>query len=234
MIIKECVLDVMENLLFVSTEFGAEYHAYGFIGNTALPYALGLVEVNYKQFAVPMHREHFGKLAVQGIYVTPATFVGDVAFKLERFNCMPDRYDLTWDPAQTQGGRTVNYPDEGWWKMIRRGNKGVFYILSEKDDVIIPAYARIGKLMSKCKITTAIVPFTKQKGRVEAGIILRAEDIPSAIELIEYEKMPVQHGMYLRNCTFEGPHVSIRSTLLRTVNIPAGCGFYTATGEEAG
>lgn len=218
--------------MFVSTEFGGEYHAYGFIGNTALPYALGLVPVDYEQHKKPMHRVHFSELTKNGIYVTPVTFIGNVQFKVERFNCIPESYELTWkDDPSKKGGRTDNYPDEGVFKMIARGNVGVFYIISEKP-VAVPTYIRVGKFMSKCKIDARSVSPSTGNGKARAGIILRAEDIPPSIMLTEYEKMPVQHGMYLRNCMFNGPRVSIKPGIsgIGEVNIPVNSAFYAALG----
>ena len=231
MIVKECIVDVLEDVLFVSTEFGNEYHSYGFIGNTAIPYAIGFVPVNYKQFTKPMHRDHFRDLVNRGIYITPLTFAGNVAFKIERFNCMPDQYNLTWkeDPSAL-GGRTVNYPDEGWFKFIRRGNRGSFFTISQHDDVPVPTYIRVGKFMSKCKITSTNIDHPVETGVANANIILRAEDMPSDVSIIEHEKMPVQHGMYLKNCIFKGRHVALRSKLLGAVNIPVNSSFYAALG----
>ncbi len=91
-IITECKLMTMENVMFVSTEFGNEYHCYGFIANTALPYAIGLCPSPYEQFKKPMHREHFEILREREIYITPLTFIEEPAYKMERFNCIPEGY----------------------------------------------------------------------------------------------------------------------------------------------
>lgn len=231
MTITECKLTVMENLMFVSSEFGNEYHACGFIGNTAIPYALGFCPVTYVQFKTPQHRIHFTEISRRGIYITPVTFDGNVAFKVERFNCTPDAYDLTWkdDPSE-KGGRTENYPDEGTFKMIARGNVGVFYIVSN-EPVPVPAYIRVGKFMSKCKIETRLIRDVEEKrtGDHEAGIILRAEDIDPSVEILSYEKVPIQHGMYIRNARFRGKAWRLHSTVLgKDVCIPDGTAFYKA------
>ena len=230
--IYECLLSLKEDLMFVSTEIGNEYHAYGLIGNTALPYALNLIPVHYRSFNRPMHREHFETLNNQGIYITPATFIGNIAYKMERFNCMPDRYDLSWkDDPSKKGGRKDNYPDEGWWKMIARGSKAVFYLIAESD-VILPQYIRVGKFMSKCIVDIEAVSYSQKEDLFSTNIILRAEDIHPTIELLQYEKIPIQNGMYLRNVQFKGKGYEIQSQFFKNVNIPYQSAFYIALGGK--
>jgi CRISPR-associated protein Csc1 len=230
MIITECKITLMENVLFVSTEFGNEYHAYGLIGNTALPYALGLCPSPYLQFKKPMHRDHFKVLREEGIYITPVTFKEPVEFKMERFNCIPESYEHAWNEPDKHGKvdnrRRENYPDEGIFKMIARGNTGTFYIISS-EPVEVPSYIRVGKFMSKCKIDATTVKAEKKDGIIDAGITLRAEDIDPALKILEFQKIPVQHGMYLRNVRFEGPALSFTSPATGgDVNIPGGTCFY--------
>jgi len=227
MIIQECVMELKEDVMYVSSELGNEYHAYGLIGNTALPYALGLIDVHYTSFKNPMHATHFRDLVTRDIYVTPATFIDDVTFKIERFNCIPDRYNITWGSDK---GRSENYPDEGWFKMIARGNVAVFHVLSP-NGVDIPRYVRIGKFMSKCKITEQRVNFTERDGSFTSDIILRAEDILPSIVLKRFEKIPIQHGMYLRSCEFNGRAIVITSNVMKRAIIPHGTGFYKAVNQ---
>lgn len=226
--VYECLLELKEDVMFVSTEIGNEYHAYGLIGNTALPYALSLIKVHYKSFVRPMHQDHFKILNKNEIYITPGTFLGDIAFKMERFNCMPDRYNLTWHGGDRKsGGRRDNYPDEGWFKMIRRNNKAIFYILS-KIELELPQYIRIGKFMSKCGVTSKKISYSVKSGDFTTDLLLRAEDIPPSIELTNFEKIPIQNGMYLRNCEFSGEAIELKSDYFRNALIPNLSTFYCA------
>lgn len=237
--ITECKITTMENVMFVSTEFGNEYHVYGFIANTALPYALNLCPVTYEQFKKPMHRDHFKQLRDNGIYITPLTFIDKPSYKMERFNAIPEGYAHQWNEPDKNGHvdnrRKENFPDEGVFKMLARGNIGVFYIISEKP-VDVPTYIRVGKFMSKCKVETRMLEHheTPETSFNDAGIILRAEDIDPSTQILEYEKIPIQHGMYLRNVRFHGKAIAFESPLLeRTVSIPFGTRFY-AVEEMAG
>lgn len=237
MIVYECLLEIMENLQYASTEIGKKYITLGLIGNTALPYALNLVQVNYNRLDKPMHREHFKQLNEMGIYITPATFLGIVDFKQERFNCQPDRYNLTWksNNPEKSGARGDGYPDEGYWQMLCRGNKATFYIISQNDDECnIPTYVRLGKFNSKCKITAQIVEFDSKSGTHQTDLLLRAEDLVPSLEILQYDKIPIQHGMYLQNVTFRGKGYLVKSNCWDKDSypiLPADMSFYNALQE---
>ncbi len=249
----------MENVFFASSQFGNEYHTLGLIGNTALPYALHLAPESYLGFEKPHHRPHLKALREAGIYISPATFLGAVRFKVERFNCQPDAYQLFWRPikkgksktiqvgdegeegdeegsdggpeksgAKAKGGRSTNYPDEGWFKMIARGNTAAFYMTSEKP-LEVPSYIRIGKFMSKCKVSQAEVKGQIMSGtRVRTSLIMRAEDIPASVEIFQFNKIKIQHGTYLANCEFKGDVLQIISSLVRDAYLPSQSAFYAA------
>lgn len=234
MIIYECLIEVLENLQYTSTEVGKKYITLGLIGNTALPYALNLIPVHYTSFKKPMHGEHFAGLRERGIYLTPATFLETINFKTERFNCQPDRYNLTWKPKSKEksGARGDQYPDEGNWVMIKRGNKAVFYLISETEEVTLPSYIRLGKFNSKCKLTSTQVSFKTQEGSLQTDLLLRAEDLDPSLEILQYEKIPIQHGMYLRNVLFQGKGYLLKSNYWGKDMfplLPVGMAFYKAS-----
>jgi CRISPR-associated protein Csc1 len=138
---------------------------------------------------------------------------------------MPENYQLSWTDSKGQGRKSI-YPDEGWWKMIRKGNVAVFYILSE-NEVEIPQYIRLGKFMSKCKINYhQIEASQKDKGRYLTDLILRAEDIPDTVTLSSYEKLPVPNSIYLKDTAFRGNAWELHTELFQKPFIPMGCKFY--------
>lgn len=218
--IYECRLEAMERIFFASSEFGKEYKTTGFIGNTALPYALDLVPVHHIHFDKPQHTKHFRTLVKEGIYVTPATFY-DISFVLDRFNSISEKDGVSVMPNDR------NRPNEGTFKLINRGSKGIFYILCEKE-LNLNRYIRLGKFMSKCKITQQEVSFSNNTGKFKSSLILRAEDIPNNIVISNYEKTNVQHGTYLSNLVMEGAFYDIASNYFSNAKIPSGIEFYAA------
>lgn len=251
MFVYECQIETMENLLFVSSQFGNEYHTFGLIGNTALPYALHLVPESYVGYLKARHREHFKELTKNAIYITPATFIGNIKYKVERFNCLPDSYQILWRPikkgessdesddeeedeeketkkeTKQKGGRGTNHPDEGWFKVISRGNIAIFYIMCLKA-LELPQYIRVGKWLSKCKLSMKEMKNRIETCRSVTPLILRAEDIPKEIDIYKCNQIPIQHGMYLQNCELEGELVHLQSEILGDVYIPAKSAFYVA------
>jgi CRISPR-associated protein Csc1 len=227
----ECNMILMEDVMFTSTEYGSEYKAYGLIGNTALPYALDFVPVHHRGFKDPQYHQHFAKLNDEGIFITPATFLNMIEFKLERYNCIPENYQLSWSDDKGKGRKSI-YPDEGWWKMIRKGNTAVFYIFSEKK-VKIPQYIRLGKFMSKCMIKSKEIEISEKKtSEYMTDLILRAEDIPNHITLSSFEKLPVPNSIYLKDTTFYGNAWELHTDLFRNPFIPKGCKFYVSEVES--
>ncbi|MFW6130324.1 MAG: type I-D CRISPR-associated protein Cas5/Csc1 [Atribacterota bacterium] len=225
--IYEYKIELMEDLMFVSTEYGNEYKAYGFIGNTALPYALGLIPVHHKVFKKPQYLNHFSKLNERGIFLTPVTFLGNIEYKLERFNCMPETHHLTWSDDSGKG-RTKIYPDEGWWRMISKGNRGIFYVLTKKK-LNLPKYIRVGKFMSKCKIEGKEVNFSYLNDSEHyTNLILRAEDISPKIRLKSFIRMDVPNSCYLKDIIFQGKGIEIKSNYIKDPILPLECKYNTA------
>lgn len=225
--ITEVKMEIMEDIFFSSSEFGNEYHSYGLIGNTALPYAFKLVESPYLKYKKPHHREDFKQLSDMGIYITPATFPFPVDFKLDRFNARPESYDMIWKDGTDEGTkqRKYTYPEEGWVKLIRKGNIAYCYILSEKN-VSIPQYVRIGKFMSKIKITTSNIDFEHVKNEWTSDIVLRAEDIDPSINILQYDKIVIQHGTYLKNIVANGNGIKLHTKIFENAIIPENTKFY--------
>lgn len=223
----QCTLELMEDTMFVSSEYGNEYHCHGLIGNSAIPYALGLVPSPYKKYTIPMHTVHFKQLAANGVYVTPASPIGVVDFKLDRFNSRPDQYNLSWGNAK---GRKENYPDEGWFKLLHRGNQFIFYVIATHP-VHIPQYIRLGKFMSKAKLTVYEIPNSERTEVTNTTVImneyLRAEDIPPTVFITQYDKTPMQHGTYLSKIVMTGDFHQLPGQDT-PYYIPKGTAFYAA------
>jgi CRISPR-associated protein Csc1 len=177
----------------------------------------------------------------RGIYITPATFLRTIDFKQDRFNCQPDRYNLTWKPDKedASGPRGDGYPDEGHWQMICRNNIAVFYVISyEDEEIALPTYIRLGKFNSKCKITYHQAEYDSKNDADQihqTDLLLRAEDLPVDMQILQYDRIPIQHGTYLQNVTFTAPAHMIRSRYWKKNSypiIPDGMTFYAAATKE--
>jgi len=239
--IYECQFETLERLFFASSEFGKEYKTKGIIGNTALPYAMSLIDVSYKQKQKPQHKKDFDILNKKGIYITPVTFY-DINFVLDRFNSIVEGNDKyitinakgkemiheKKDPADVMPNDR-NYPNEGTFKLIGRGSKGIFYVLSN-NEIDLPQYIRVGKFMSKCKIITKKIEFVKKKDVMcRIDIILRSEDIDPLYSIYEYTKILIQNGTYIQNTLIKGDFYHIKSKYFMKVNLPMNSKFYIAT-----
>ena len=228
--IQEVKIKLMENVFYCSSELGNEFRTYGLIGNTALPYALHLSPSPYKKFKTPQYKKHFQELREKGIYITPVTFKDPIDFKTSRFNSIPERYNHAWNftrtgKAKNDKRRKENFPDEGWFKLLRKGNIGFFYIISP-NGIDVPDYIRIGKFMSKCKLQSKEKKSKEVKGKLKTDIYLRAEDIDPEIKITQYSKKVIQHGCYLKNMNWMGKGHKVNTSVFRSVVIPKNTAFY--------
>lgn len=229
MIIYECVLHLMENVYFCSRQLDNEYQTFGFISNTALPYALKLVRLHDVQLDLPNHKQDFEILNDNYIYITPATFPDPIKFSLNRSNSIPERSDLIWNIDSDSQARQENYPDEGWIKEIDRDQKAIFYIISYNDKSIkIPTYIRLGKYHSKCKIEYKKVDFEIINGLIHSDLYLRCEDIDPKVKIIHPKLFPIQHSTFLYQLNFIGDGVKIKTDYFKDSIIPCNSKFYIA------
>lgn len=179
-----------EHTFFSSREIGPFFQTEPLIGNYALAYALGLAQSPYR-VAVDettgkqpvSYKRDLGPLNERGIYVVPATVVGEPKFALTQFNGQTDTYwsafaqnaivsrrdherlkyvDKRWqqfDPTtgiwkKSPQAKPVNFPQHGRIKMLALGNRAVGYVISHTPlAVALPSYIRLGKFMSKAAVT---------------------------------------------------------------------------------
>jgi CRISPR-associated protein Csc1 len=183
-------LFLWEHTFFSSREIDAFFHTEPLIGNYALAYALGLAQSPYhvgvdtKSGKQPVsYKRDLSPLNDRGIYVTPATIVGEPKFALTQFNAQTDTYwsafsqnsivsrrdherlkfnGQNWqqfDPVENRWKKSpqakpVNFPQHGRIKMLALGNRAVGYIISQKPlENTLPVYIRLGKFMSKAAVT---------------------------------------------------------------------------------
>jgi CRISPR-associated protein Csc1 len=178
-----------EHTFFSSREISAFFQTEPLIGNYALTYALGLASSPYRVKAdeksgkqTVSYKHDLNPLNERGIYVTPATILGEAKFALTQFNAQTDAYwsafaqnsivtrqdhesirfngqnwqqldPITGEWRKSPRSKPVNYPQHGRIKMLALGNLAVSYVISREPlDAFLPRYIRLGKFMSKAEV----------------------------------------------------------------------------------
>lgn len=167
MFIYKCSLTILENTFFSSREINNFYQTEPLIGNYALAYALGFAKSPYHNKGEVRYYQDLSELNNKQIYITPAKFIGKVKFSMSQFNSISDSYWSRMDnnavaTDKSKGDKKAdpaNYPQIGFIKMLSIGNKAIFFVISDKE-VEIPKYIRLGKFMSKAKISFEKVKFS--------------------------------------------------------------------------
>lgn len=170
--IYRCTLELHDSLYFATREIGRLYETEPVIHNYALCYALGLVDnerhgttvsddYTYRYFCpeqVPMYKAHLTPLNQQGIYVTPARAVHHTAV-LNTWKYADNRYHVEMKKTQK------NIPSFGRTKEIAPESEFECFIIS-KQTLILPRWIRLGKWMSKAKVSLKELPkYQKNSGK---------------------------------------------------------------------
>jgi len=244
--IYRCTLTLMEPTFFSSREVSAIYFTEPLIGNIALAYAFGFCQSPYFNDGTIHYKEHLGALNAQGVYVTPATIVGEPRFTLAQFNAQPDAY---WSAmgagalvTRPDGGRVEN-KGKAWWihqadgrrkkvgaetrpqfgriRFLAIGNRATAYVLS-RDAVDIPSYIRLGKFMSKARVETQTVAFEEvSEEKVSVPFLLSLGDLPPKMEPRVFDLVNVPPAPLVRNARLSGRFYR----LPKSVMLPAGMRF---------
>lgn len=236
MIIYKLELSLMEKVFFASKEISNFFITEPVIGNYALAYAFGFVNAPYHvdsiKSEVPNYLEDLGTLNEKGLYVTPATPLDEPALELERFNAMSDSYwykmsnnvvaaDLEYKITDKRT-RAANFPQEGRFRLLSRGNRFVCFLVSNRE-MDIPSYIRLGKFNSKAKVdvkATYTDPRVTQKGEATIEIYLNPLDLPSEYSLKLYDLFNLPPVPLIRNALIDGSFYHLDGLFL-----PAGLRF---------
>lgn len=228
----------LEPVFFASRELSDTYYTEGVIGNYALTYALGLVNSPYRlqgqATGRPTYKEDLQPLA-KDCYILPASPIGRVTFRFERFNALSDAYwyamtnnrvatareDL---PLQRQGKkpnsfRPSNFPQTGRLRMIERGNKFQTLVFGNHQ---LPDYIRVGKFMSKVKMNVLQeLPITLLPiGEYQSQHYLNAADLPQQIQTLAFDIISIPPVPIIKNLRFRGTAWQIGEMI-----VPAGLQF---------
>jgi CRISPR-associated protein Csc1 len=228
-------LNCLEPVFFASRELSDTYCTEGLLGNYALTYALGWVNSPYRlqgqATGRPTYKEDFQKIA-QSCYILPASPIGRITFRFERFNALSDAYWYTMTnnrvataredlPLQRQGTkpssfRASNFPQTGRLRMIERGNKFQTLVFGNQQ---LPDYIRVGKFASKVKENVLKeFPITLlPEGEYKSQFYLNVADLPTQIEVFAFDLLSIPPAPILKNLHFRGAAWQIGEMI-----VPAG------------
>jgi CRISPR-associated protein Csc1 len=244
-IVYRCTLELLESTFFSSREIGSLYQTDALIGHIALCYALGLAPSRYESRGFH-YREDLDALNRRGVYVTPATIRGEARFTLGHFNAQPDGYwsamgnnalisvpDGGWPTKEgnnwyihTPGGeRPKKYPVEnrpqyGRIRALAIGNRADFYVVAA-EPLELPAYVRLGKWMSKSRVSAAPVTVTGEANGGAVPFLLAPADLAPETELIAFDMLAVGPTPLIRNAQLRGPCLRLEGGAL----LPRGMHF---------
>lgn len=236
MYIYRCKFELMENLFFASREVSNFFQTEPVIGNYALAYALGLCHSSYRNDGEITYAADLEPLNEAGIYVTPGTLTEKARFTVVQFNAISDSYwfqmeqnaisvkrERIFNPRLK--ARAANFPQIGRLKLLSLGNRGVFYLISQ-GKFRIPRYIRLGKFMSKAKISAREQPYREiHRETAVHPNYLNPNDLPSEMRIGMFDLLNIRPTPLIRNAQLSGNFCQLgdeSQTLL-----PAGMRFYT-------
>ncbi|MDE0685648.1 MAG: type I-D CRISPR-associated protein Cas5/Csc1 [Candidatus Poribacteria bacterium] len=231
-----CEFELMENLFFASREVNNFFQTEPVIGNYALAYALGLCRANYHNEGEITYAMDLEQLNEVSIYVTPGTLTQEARFKVVQFNALSDSY---WFQMEQNAisvnrqrifnprlkARATNFPQIGRLKMLSIGNKGVFYLTS-RDEFRVPRYIRLGKFMSKAKISARKQDYHENHAEnVSYPHYLNPNDLPPEIQIGMFDMLNIRPTPLIRQVQLSGDFYELADE--SKTKLPAGMRFYT-------
>ena len=166
----------------------------------------------------------------------PGTLTEKARFTVTRFNALSDSYwyqmeqnaisvnrERIFNPRLK--ARATNFPQIGRLKLLSIGNKGVFYLTS-RNDFRVPRYIRLGKFMSKAKISAYQQNYREIHAQdVPYRDYLNPNDLPPETQIGMFDLLNIRPTPLIRQVQLSGDFYELADgdkTLL-----PAGMQFYT-------
>ena len=234
--IYSCEFELMENLFFASREVNNFFQTEPVIGNYALAYALGLCHAGYHNDGEITYASDLESLNSEEIYVTPGTLKKKARFTVHQFNALSDSY---WFQMEQNAisvnrqrilnaklrARPTNFPQIGRIKMLSIGNRGVFYLTSRKE-FQVPRYIRLGKFMSKAKISARKQSYREAYAEnADYPYYLNPNDLPSEIQIGMFDMLNIRPTPLIRQVQLSGNFYQLAGGT--GIHLPAGMKFYT-------
>lgn len=244
--IYRCRITLLESTFFSSREVSNTYYTEPFLGNYALAYAFGFVQAPYENQGEIHYANHLGELNERGLYVTPGTIQGAPQFTFSQFNAQTDTYWYAMgagvivaapdDGYVTGGGKTwrvsrggsrpkkipsENRPQHGRIRALAIGNTAVAYVLSE-DGLTIPRYIRLGKFMSKARVTVVEeAADVVEENNISIDLLLNPVDLPGNYTLSVFDLLSVPPTPLVQNVVLSGQFYALSGS----VYLPVGMRF---------
>ena len=228
--IYRCEFQLMENLFFASREVDSFFQTEAVIGNYALAYGLGLCQASYHNEGEITYAEDLERLNEADIYVTPGTLTEEPQFTVVQFNALSDSY---WYQMERNAvsvnprskATATNFPQIGRLKLLSIGNKGVFYLTS-RDEFKVPRYIRLGKFMSKAKISAYKQHYRETHAEsVPYRNYLNPNDLPSDMQIGMFDMLNIRPTPLIRHVQLSGRFYQLADD--DKTQLPAGMRFYT-------
>ena len=228
--IYRCEFELMENLFFASREIGNFFQTEAVIGNYALAYALNLCCAGYHNDGKITYAEDLKRLNEAGIYITPGTLTEEPQFTVVQFNALSDSY---WYQMEQNAisvnprlrARATNFPQIGRFKLLSIGNKGVFYLTS-RGEFGVPRYIRLGKFMSKAKISAYKQDYRENRAEnVPYRDYLNPNDLPPETQIGMFDMLNIRPTPLIRHVQLSGNFYQLADD--DKTQLPAGMRFYT-------
>jgi CRISPR-associated protein Csc1 len=231
--IYRCELELHDSLYFATREIGRLYETEPIIHNYALCYALGLVdskiysttvveEHSYRYFCpeqVPKYEEHLTPLNQQEIYVTPARAISHSAI-LNTWKYANNNYHVEMEKTQK------NIPSFGRAKEIAAESKFEFFVISQKDiKDLLPKWIRLGKWMSKARIT--VYELLKPKIKTDLFTFthpLNPLDVMFTNQVISYDVVNMPPVSLIQNVQMRGQYYYFDD--VKDVKIPVRMAYH--------
>ncbi|OIO94572.1 MAG: type I-D CRISPR-associated protein Cas5/Csc1 [Anaerolineae bacterium CG2_30_64_16] len=228
--IYRCEITLWEPTFFASREISAFYQTEPLIGNYALAYALGLCAAPYHSDTTVRYKADLLPLNQRGVYVTPATILGEPKFTLSQFNAQTDAYwyafannaivtrpddrrarkdGTNWyivDPVTGSQQKVTanNFPQHGRIKMLALGNRAVCYVIA-REPLPLPRYIRLGKWMSKASVeVTHATSRPEQRPGETVSVFLNPADLPDPKALGTFDLVSIHPVPLIRHARLAG------------------------------
>ena len=228
--IYRCEFELMENLFFASREVDNFFQTEAVIGNYALAYALNLCCAGYHNDGDITYAEDLKRLNETDIYITPGTLTEEPQFTVVQFNALSDSYwyqmeqnAISVNPRLREGA--TNFPQIGRFKLLSIGNKGVFYLTS-RGEFRVPRYIRLGKFMSKAKISAYKQDYRENRAEnVPYRDYLNPNDLPPETQIGMFDMLNIRPTPLIRHVQLSGGFYQLSDN--DKTQLPSGMRFYT-------
>lgn len=217
--VLQCDLELHDSLYFASREIGRLYETERVIHNYALCYALGLVSSPYFiRQQTPNYRQDLAALNERGIYVTPARPLA-VDFMLNTWKYASNHYHVKMEKAQT------NTPGFGRVKELAVESRFRFYVISRGEDYQPRRWIRLGKWMSKARLSCERIAVQIKTGEFEVTHPLNPLDVFAAYTVTLCDLINMPPVSLITNARMAGEYLIISSDGQPEIYLPKNLAF---------